>query len=125
MTISRLLFLLFLLFPFAVQAQMRGQVERLAGGSGGITISINSVSADTAMGSTASTNYVYLVTGSHTLTLPTAVSNTNLNTVKNVGTVTMATTSSQTMDNSASGTVTLIPNQSLTFISNNSDWTIN
>lgn len=74
------------------------------GGGGGIVRSINSISADTPAGSTSGTDYVYLVSGSTTLTLPDATLNTNLYTVKNVGngTVTVATTSAQTIDGSIS-----------------------
>lgn len=74
-----------------------------ASGSGGGTVrSINSVSTNTAAGATAGTDYVYLCSGTMTLTLPTAVANTNLYTIKNVGsgTITVATTSAQTIDGS-------------------------
>lgn len=71
-----------------------------SGGGGGSTRSISSVSTNTAAGSTAGTDYVYLCSGTMTLTLPDAVANTNLYTVKNVGTgvITIATTSAQTID---------------------------
>lgn len=94
------------------------------GGGGGITRSINSISTPTTAGATALTDYVYLISGTTTLTLPTAVSNTNRYTLKNSGTntVTINTTSSQTIDGSTS--ITLIPNQSIDVISNNSNWFI-
>lgn len=77
-----------------------------AGGSGS-TRSINSISTDTSAGATGGTDYVYLCTGTLTLTLPTAVGNTNLYTVKNVGTgvITVATTSAQTIDGNSSITM--------------------
>lgn len=78
------------------------------GGSGsGITRSINSVAINTAAGSASTTDYVYLVTGTTTVTLPTAVGNSNLYTIKNVGTgvVTISTTGGQTIDGSASITL--------------------
>lgn len=71
------------------------------GGGGGISRSINSVSTNTIAGSAASTDYVYLVSGTTTITMPDAtLGNTNLYTIKNVGTgvVTINTTSSQTID---------------------------
>jgi hypothetical protein len=70
------------------------------GGGGGTTRSINSISGDTTAGDTSGTDYVYLCSGTLTLTLPTAVANGNLYTIKNVGvgTVTIATTSLQTID---------------------------
>jgi hypothetical protein len=93
------------------------------GGGSGITRSINSISSDTTAGSTASTDYVYFVSGTTTITLPTAVSNTNRYTIKNTGsnTVTIATTGGQTIDGSANATLS-VGNTSLDLISNNSNW---
>lgn len=71
------------------------------GGSGsGIVRSINSISSDTPAGSASTTDYVYICTSTLTVTLPDATTNTNLYTIKNVGTgvVTINTTSSQTID---------------------------
>lgn len=98
--------------------------EWTTGGGGGITRSILSISSPTTAGATASTDYVYLVSGTTTLTLPTAVGNTNQYTVKNVGvnTVTVATTSAQTIDGVS--TINLLYPQSRTFISDNSNWVI-
>ena len=95
------------------------------GGGGGITRSVVSVSVDTSAGADALTDYVYLVSGTTILTLPTAVGNTNMYTVKNVGvaTVTVATTAAQTIDGSASVSMP-VANQSLDFISDNSNWNI-
>lgn len=72
-----------------------------SGGGGGSVRSINSISSNTTAGSTAGTDYVYLVSGTTTVTMPDAVGNTNLYTIKNVGTgvVTINTTSSQRIDN--------------------------
>jgi hypothetical protein len=95
------------------------------GGSSTTTRSINSVSGTTSAGSTANTDYVYLCNGTFTITLPTAVGNTNRYTIKNIGTgtITVATTSSQTIDGV---TTQVIGTQylSLDFISNNSNWSI-
>lgn len=101
-----------------------GTWATVAGGTG-ITRSISSISAPATAGATASTDYVYFVSGTTTLTLPTAVSNTNRYTVKNVGvaTVTIATTSSQTIDGSS--TITLpVSNTSVDLISNNANWRV-
>lgn len=71
------------------------------GGSGsGITRTIESVAVNTAAGDLPSIDYVYLVSGNTTITLPTAVGNSNLYTIKNVGTglVTVATTGAETID---------------------------
>jgi len=100
-------------------------VSSTGGGGSGITRSINVVSTPTTAGATALTDYIYIVTGTTTITLPTAVSNTNRYTVTNAGsnTVTVATTGGQTIVGSA--TVTLpITNMSLDFVSNNTNWTI-
>lgn len=71
-----------------------------ATGGSGTTRSINRVSTSASMGSTAGTDYVYVATAGVLLTLPTAVSNTNLYTVKNVAasSVMVATTGGQTID---------------------------
>lgn len=88
--------------------------------------SINVVSTNTAAGSAASTDYVYLVSGTTTITLPTAVGNTNQYTIKRVGTntVSIATTSSQTIDGSASPITINVQNVSLTLVSDGSNWNI-
>lgn len=70
-----------------------------AGGGSGITRSISSVSTATAMGATAAVDYVYFVSGTTTMTLPTAVGNTNRYTLvhTDTSTMTIATTSAQTI----------------------------
>ncbi len=92
----------------------------------GIVRSVTSVSTATTAGATAQTDYVYLVSGTTTLTLPTAVGNSNLYTVKNIGsnTVSIATTSSQTIDGSASPITLPVANTSLNLISDGSNWRI-
>lgn len=87
--------------------------------------SVNNVSSNTTAAASANTDYVYICTGTMTLTLPTAVSNTNRYTVKNAGTgtLTINTTSSQTMDG-----VTTFTNSNqydtFEFVSNNTNWDI-
>lgn len=102
-----------------------GNLPSWAGIGSGITRSVTSISTPTTAGATAATDYVYMVSGTTTLTLPTAVGNTNRYTVNNVGvaTVTVATTSSQTINGST--TVTLpISGMTLEFISDSANWTI-
>jgi hypothetical protein len=91
----------------------------------GVTRSVNSISTPTTAGATALTDYVYLVSGTTTLTLPTAVGNTNLYTVKNTGsnTVTIATTSAQTIDGSSTATLP-VANTSLDLISDGANWKV-
>ena len=102
-------------------------IPQYAGGSTGITRSINSISVNTTAGAASSTDYVYFVTGTTTLTLPTAVGNTNEYTVKNtgVGAVTVATTSAQTIDGSSTAVLGATPaNQSRSLISNGTNWQV-
>lgn len=95
-----------------------------AGGGSGITRSIVSVSTPTTMGVTASTDYVYFVSAGTTVTLPTAVGNTNSYQVNNDGAtdITVNTTSSQTINGNL--TMVLSPNSSREFISNNANWKV-
>lgn len=97
-----------------------------ASGSGGsgITRSVNVISTPTTAGATAATDYVYLVSGTTTLTMPTAVGNTNRYTVKNTGvaTVTVAFDGVETGDGST--TLSLLPNVSVDLISNGSNFFI-
>jgi hypothetical protein len=95
-----------------------------SGGSG--SRSINSISSNTPAGSTSGTDYVYLVSGTTTITLPTAVGNTNLYTIKRVGTgvVSIATTSSQTIDGSSSPIIINVQYVSIDLISDGTNWNI-
>lgn len=101
------------------------QLYVTATSGGGLAPSVNNISSNTAAGSTSGTYYIYFCTGTITVTLPTAIGNANLYTIKNVGTgmVTIATTSSQTIDGVVGAT---LPNQyqSVDLISNNSNWDI-
>lgn len=108
-------------FNFGIPAGVKGDT----GPSGGLSRTISAISSPTNAGSTGNTDYVYLVSGTTTLTLPTAVSNTNRYSVTNVGTstVTVATTSAQTINGSLTATLP-IPNMSLDFISNGSNWAV-
>lgn len=80
--------------------------------------------ASVSAGSTLSTDYIYICTGNCTITLPTAVGNTNMYTIKNTtGNETINTTSLQTIDGSTSIQL-LVENQSVDLISNGSNWLI-
>lgn len=95
-----------------------------AGGSGsGVTRTITSVTTTVTGAATASTDYVYLLGSGAVYTQPTAVSNTNLYTLKNIttGNLTIGSTSAQTFDG---GTLVLGPSQSVDLISDNSNWRI-
>lgn len=86
---------------------------------------ITTTSTPTTAAAAAQTDYVYRVSGATTLTLPTAVGNTNQYTVVNVGTntVTVATTSSQTINGSSSASMP-IANMSLDLISDGANWSV-
>jgi hypothetical protein len=94
-------------------------------GASGSTRSISSLSTPTTLGATAGTDYVALVSGTTTITMPTAVGNTNLYTIKNVGsgTVTINTTSSQTMDGSLT-IVMAVKYTSVDLISDGANWNV-
>lgn len=92
--------------------------------STGITRSTVVTSGNTTASATASVDYVYLVAGAHTITMPTAVGNTNRYTIKNnhSAAITVNTTSSQTIDGTTS--IQIAPEDSVDLISNNSNWGI-
>ena len=94
------------------------------GGSAGITRSITSISTNTSAGSTSLVDYVYIVSAGATLTLPTAVGNTNAYEVNNSGATnaTVNTTSSQTINGNLS--MLISPNSSRKFYSDNSNWRV-
>jgi len=96
--------------------------ELVAGG--GIARSINSVAANTTLAAAVSTDYVYFASGTITLTLPTAIGNSNQYTIKNTGTgvISITTTSAQTIDGGAAPITITRQNNSLTFISNGTAW---
>lgn len=95
------------------------------GGGSGITRIITSIAANTTAAATASVDYVYLCSGTTTLTLPTAVGNSNLYTVKNVGvgTITIDTTSSQTIDGDLT-VVMPVRYTSVDLISDTANWNV-
>lgn len=95
-----------------------------SGAASAISRSINSISTATTGAAVSLTDYVYLISGTTTYTQPTAVSNTNLYTLKNSGTntVTIIFTGGQNADGSTS--LALTPNTSVDLISNNSNWFI-
>lgn len=94
-------------------------------GGGGITREINNVAVNTMAGSTPDIDYVYLVSGTTTITLPTAIGNENLYTVKNVGSgvVTVDTTGGETIDDDLT-VVMPVQYTSVDIISNGANWKI-
>lgn len=95
-----------------------------SGGVTGITRTVSVITANTTGGTTANTDYVYHASATGiTFTLPTAISNTNLYTVKNFtgSSVLVAVSAGQTIDQSATALMASM-NESLSFISNGSVW---
>lgn len=90
-----------------------------------IARSINVISTSGNAGSAANTDYVYLVSSTTTLTLPTAIGNVNRYTVKNVGVniVTIATSLSQTIDGSTSAVLS-VQYIALDIVSDGSNWNV-
>ena len=93
------------------------------GGGGGITRTTSIVTATTTLPAAASTDYVFFCAAGIQILMPTAISNTDLYTVKNTSTSSVLIVASvgQAIDGSATA---LMPteNESLSFISNNSVW---
>lgn len=92
-------------------------------GGSGITRVINTISTNVIADSAVNTDYVYLVSGNTTLTLPTAIGNKDLYTVKNKdgNTTTVSTTGGQTIDGGASYLITIM-NDSIDIISDGANW---
>lgn len=87
---------------------------------------ISSISSPATAAAVIGNDYAYFVSGTTTLTLPTAVGNTSCYTVKNTdasATVSIASTSSQTFDGTASP-ITIGPGQSIDLLSDNANWRI-
>lgn len=96
-----------------------------SGSGGGRVRLIQSVAINTVMGDDADTDYVYLVSGTTTMTLPTGVGNDNQYTVKNVGSgvVTIDTTGGETIDGNL--TITMpVQFTSVDLISDTANWNI-
>lgn len=96
-----------------------------ATGGAGTSRSISTVTVSSVLADTAATDIVVLANGGIKLTLPTAVANTNLYTIKNIGTssVLVNTTGGQTID---SDPTVLMPVQytAVDLISDNTNWHI-
>lgn len=100
-------------------------ITDLGASLGGINRTVVVTSGDVTAGATAKTDYVYKLAGLHTVTLPTAVGNTNQYDISNLHSAnnSIATTSSQTIHGS-SAPITIVPNQALTLQSDGTNWII-
>jgi hypothetical protein len=101
-------------------------IEEINAATAGATITRDIVvpAGSGVIGDTTLTDYVYFITGAYTMTMPTAVNNTNRYTIKNnySADITINTTASQTIDGSL--TLVLAPSDSVDLISNNANWSI-
>ena len=95
------------------------------GGGSGITRSVVVTSGSYTLGSTALTDYIYLVSALHAGTMPTASGNSNRYTVKNnhTASVTVTRAGSDTIEGSTS--ITIQPGDSVDLVSNNTNaWSV-
>ena len=85
---------------------------------------LQTVAANTNAGSLPSTDYVYLVNGAYTVTLPNAIGNTSRYDIKNIGTgtVQIATTSTQTIEGGAAPISLPVKYTAVTLVSDNANW---
>lgn len=103
-----------------------GQVTIATGGGGsGITRTTSIITANTAAGATAATDYVFIATAGLAFTLPDAAGNTNLYTLKNAtnSSVLVTAVGGDTIDGSSSVLVA-INNQALDFTSDGTNYRI-
>lgn len=95
------------------------------GGGSGLNVVKVFPTGNTTAASLANTQYYYSFTATGTLTLPTAVGNNSIYIVKNKtnGNINVVFTGGQNADENTN--IIIVPNQSLTFISNNVNYEIN
>ncbi len=100
---------------------IRDKIESMGAG-GGITRIVTVTSGSATMGSTALTDYVYFVSGAHTMSLPAAAGNTNRYTVKNNHSVaiTVDTVGAENVEGVAS--ISIAAGDSTDLISDGTNW---
>jgi outer membrane murein-binding lipoprotein Lpp len=105
------------------RVNIRASVLIGGGGGSGITRFASIISVSSTFGATALTDYVAFANVGIRTTLPTAIGNSNLYTIKNTSTssVLVATTEGQTIDGSDTALMS-VENESLSFMSNGSVW---
>jgi len=99
-------------------------VVTIPSGGSGITRTIVTTSGSITLGSAALTDYVYLVAGLHTMSMPAAAGNTNRYTVKNNHSVaiTVDTAGAENIEGAAS--ISVQPEDSVDIISDLTNWYI-
>lgn len=94
-----------------------------SGGGGGTNRVTATISSNQTLSAAASTDYIYFVQSGITVTMPTAISNENQYFIKAIGaSATIDFTGGQTGDGSA--TLSLLENDSLTLVSDGTNWRI-
>ena len=122
-------------FPYSGSAVITGSLEVTQGITGSLLGTASyarypfiteTVTGPTNADSLPNTDYIYLVNGTHTVTLPNAIGNTSRYDIKNIGTGTasIATTSAQTIDTSTPPILLRVRYTSLTIVSNGTSWNI-
>jgi hypothetical protein len=104
---------------------LRGDGQWTAVSAGGITRTFTTTSGNYSAGSSASTDYIYIIAGAHSGTLPSASGNTNRYTFKNnhTASVTLTRAGSDTIEGDTS--ISLSPGVSVDLISNGTNsWNI-
>jgi len=93
-------------------------------GSSGMSRVIVSTTGATNIASASGTDYVYLVTGAHAMSLPVASGNTNRYSIKNVhlSSITLAAQAGEFID--GTNTISIAPNDSVDLISDGTNWFI-
>ncbi len=93
------------------------------GGGGGTSRVVSTISSNQSLSAAASTDYIYFVQAGITVTMPTAVSNTNQYYIKAIGaSASVNFFGGQTGDGSS--TLSLLENDSVTLISDGTNWRI-
>lgn len=112
-----------------LQTDGNGITTWATAGASSVASAINRISsiitASQTAASTSLTDYIYFANAGLSVTLPTAVGNNNLYTIKNISnsSVLVLTTSAQTIDGSANALLP-VQNQSLDLLSNNANWQV-
>ena len=106
-----------------VTSSIQDQIDAIT--TADITRVVASVSTNTNAGAGATTDYIYLVSGTTTITMPSPTGNTNLYTIKRVGTntVTVSPNGSETFDGASSISI-LTRYDSFDLISDETNWNI-
>jgi hypothetical protein len=107
----------------AALEELDADIQSLSAGSG-ISRTVVVTSGSITVGSAAATDYVYFISGAHTMSLPAAAANTTRYTFKNnhSAAVTIDTVGAETIDGSAS--IQIAPEDAVDIISNGTNYNV-